>query len=314
MLVNVLYIIGALAALFIGASWLVKGAASLAERLGVSTLVVGLTVVAYGTSTPELIVSTQASVNGLGGISIGNVVGSNIVNIGIILGISALIFPLRANMQLIKFDTPVMILVAGLFMVLFLDNRIGRIEGAIFLLALIGYTLFNVIKSRQETKKLVLKEFDESVPKVTRHWALDIMWIVFGLAALMIGSNFLVKGAVELARMVGMSEAVIGLTIVALGTSMPELATSVVAAVKKQPDIAIGNVVGSNIFNIIGILGIASLIKPIEAPDINITDSLVMLGMSILLLPLIKTGFTLKRWEGAVFVALYIGYVVYLLA
>jgi len=169
MLVNILYIIGALAALFIGASWLVKGAASLAERLGVSTLVVGLTVVAYGTSTPELIVSTQASVNGLGGISIGNVVGSNIVNIGIILGISALIFPLRANMQLIKFDTPVMILVAGLFMVLFLDHRIGRIEGAFFLLALIGYTLFNVIKSRQETKKLVLKEFDESVPKVTRH-------------------------------------------------------------------------------------------------------------------------------------------------
>jgi cation:H+ antiporter len=313
MLISIAYIIGALAALFLGANWLVKGAASLAERFGVSTLVVGLTVVAYGTSTPEMIVSAQAAVNGLGGISIGNVLGSNIVNIGIILGLSALIFPLRANMQLIKFDTPVMILVAGLFMVLFLDNRIGRIEGSIFLLLLVAYTLFNVIKSRKETKKMVLEEFDEGMPKITRHWGFDILWIGLGLAALMVGSNFLVKGAVDLARMLGMSETVIGLTIVALGTSMPELATSVVAAFKKQPDIAIGNVVGSNIFNIIGILGITSLIQPIEAPDINLVDLLVMLGMSILLLPLIKTGFTLRRWEGALFVAIYIGYVVYLL-
>jgi cation:H+ antiporter len=151
------------------------------------------------------------------------------------------------------------------------------------------------------------------VPKITRHWALDVLFILLGLAALMIGSRFLVKGSVDLARMIGMSETVIGLTIVALGTSMPELATSVVAAFRKQPDIAIGNVVGSNIFNIIGILGVASLIRPIEAPDINIVDFLVMFGMSILLLPLIKTGFTLRRWEGALFVAIYVGYVVYLL-
>jgi cation:H+ antiporter len=313
MLISIAYIVGALAALFIGASWLVKGAASLAERLGVSTLVVGLTVVAYGTSTPEMIVSAQAAVNGFGGISIGNVLGSNVVNIGVILGLSALILPLRANMQLIKFDTPVMILVAGLFVVLFLDNRIGRLEGTLFLLILVAYTVFNVIKSRKETKQQVLEEFDESVPKVTRHWALDIMWLVLGLGALMLGSTYLVKGAVDLARMIGLSEAVIGLTIVSLGTSMPELATSVVAAFKKQPDIAIGNVVGSNIFNIIGILGITSLIKPIEAPDINLVDLLVMLGMSILLLPLIKTGVTLRRWEGAFFVAIYIGYMVYLL-
>jgi cation:H+ antiporter len=313
MLVSTLYILGALAALFLGANWLVRGAASLAERLGVSTLVVGLTVVAYGTSTPEMIVTAQAAASNLGGISIGNVLGSNMVNIGIILGVSALIFPLKANMQLIRFDTPVMILSAGLFMVLFLDNRLGRLEGIVFLLLLIGYTVFNVIKSRQETKKMVLDEFNESVPKITRHWALDVLFILLGLAALMIGSRFLVKGSVDLARMIGMSETVIGLTIVALGTSMPELATSVVAAFRKQPDIAIGNVVGSNIFNIIGILGVASLIRPIEAPDINIVDFLVMFGMSILLLPLIKTGFTLRRWEGALFVAIYVGYVVYLL-
>jgi len=313
MLTSIVYIMIALVALFFGADWLVKGAASLAERFGISALVVGLTVVAYGTSTPEMVVSAQAAASGMGGISVGNVVGSNIFNIGIILGLAALIFPLRANMQLIRFDTPVMILTAVLFLVLFLDHRIGRLEGALFLAAVIGYSIFNVIKSRQETKKIVLQEYEQAVPKVTRHWGLDILLILLGLAVLIGGSRLLVMGAVDLARMIGLSESVIGLTIVAAGTSMPELATSVVAAIKKQPDIAIGNVVGSNIFNILGILGIAALIKPVYAPEISLTDSIVMIGMSILLLPLIKTGFTLKRWEGAMFVAIYVAYVVYLL-
>lgn len=313
MLISTGYIIISLVALFFGANWLVKGASSLAERLGVSTLVVGLTVVAYGTSTPEMIVSAQASVKGFGGIAIGNVVGSNIANIGIILGLSALIFPLKASMQLIRFDTPVMIFSALLFMVLFLDHTIGRIEGLIFIALLIGYTVFNLIKSRQENKRAVLEEFEEGMPKITKHWGFDALYILIGLAALIAGSRFLVLGAVDLARMIGLSEAVIGLTIVALGTSMPELATSVVAAVKKQPDIAIGNVVGSNIFNILGILGIAAIIKPIYAIDISLVDSLVMIGMSLLLLPLIKTGFTLKRWEGALFILIYISYVIYLL-
>jgi cation:H+ antiporter len=313
MLVSIIYILISLVALYFGASWLVKGASSLAERFGVSTLVVGLTVVAFGTSTPELIVSAQATAKGLGGIAIGNVIGSNIFNIGIILGLSALIFPLKTNMQIIRFDTPVMILVAIAFFILFLDNQINWIEGSVFLLALIGYTVFNVIKSRQENKKSVIMEFNESVPKISRHWLLDVAFITVGLASLIAGSRLLVTGAVDLARLIGLSEAVIGLTIVAAGTSMPELATSVVAAVKKQPDIAIGNVVGSNIFNILGILGISSLIKPIVAPEINLTDSLVMIGLSLLVLPLIKTGFTLKRWEGAVFMIIYLVYIIYLI-
>ena len=313
MLVSIIYILISLVALYFGASWLVKGASSLAERFGVSTLVVGLTVVAFGTSTPELIVSAEATAKGLGGIAIGNVIGSNIFNIGIILGLSALIFPLKTNMQIIRFDTPVMILVAIAFFILFLDNQINWIEGSVFLLALIGYTVFNVIKSRQENKKSVIMEFNESVPKISRHWLLDVAFITVGLAALIAGSRLLVIGAVDLARLIGLSEAVIGLTIVAAGTSMPELATSVVAAVKKQPDIAIGNVVGSNIFNILGILGISSLIKPIVAPEINLTDSLVMIGLSLLVLPLIKTGFTLKRWEGAVFMIIYLVYIIYLI-
>jgi len=313
MLVYILYIIGSLVVLYFGANALVKGAASVAERLGVSALVVGLTVVAFGTSTPELIVSVQAAMEGFGGISIGNVVGSNIANIGLILGLSALIFPLKAHMQLIRFDTPIMIATALLFLVLFLDQRIGRIEGIVFLAGIIAYTVFNVIKSRKEKQKLVINEFEESIPKVSRHWALDVLFIVLGLAALIVGSEFLVDNAVGLARLLGLSEAVIGLTIVAVGTSTPELATSVVAAIKKQPDIAIGNIVGSNIFNILGILGVASLVKPISSPEINITDTLMMIFMSLLLLPFIKTGFTLRRWEGGLMLAIYAGYVVYLL-
>ncbi len=313
MIIYLLYIVGSLVVLYFGANSLVKGAASIAERLGVSALVVGLTVVSFGTSTPELIVSIQASTNGFGEISIGNVIGSNIANIGLILGLSALILPLKAHLQLIRFDTPVMILTALLFLVFFLDNTIGRIEGLVFLSGIIAYTIFNVLKSRKEHQKLVLKEFEDSVPKVTRHWALDVILIVIGLAALMVGSEFLVKNSVELARLIGLSEAVIGLTIVAVGTSTPELATSIVAAIKKQPDIAIGNVIGSNIFNILGILGIASLVRPISAPGINLVDTLVMIGMSLMLLPFIKTGFTLRRWEGALMLAIYVGYVIYLL-
>jgi cation:H+ antiporter len=160
---------------------------------------------------------------------------------------------------------------------------------------------------------MVIKEFEEAVPKVSRHWSVDVLFIVIGLAALMIGSEFLVKNAVGLARLIGMSEAVIGLTIVAVGTSTPELATSIVAAFKKQPDIAIGNVVGSNIFNILGILGVASLVKPISTPDINLTDTLLMIAMSLLLLPFIRTGFTLRRWEGALMLLIYIGYIVFLI-
>ena len=314
MISYILFIIGSLVVLYFGAEWLVKGAASVAERFGVSSLVVGLTVVAFGTSTPELIVSTQAALDGFGGISIGNVMGSNIGNIGLILGISALIYPLKAQMQLIRFDTPVMILTTLLFLVLFLDQRIGRIEGIVFVAGAMAYTIFNIIKSRKEHLKKVLKEYDDAVPKISRHWALDVLFIIAGFAALIIGSEFLVDNAVHLARLLGLSEAVIGLTIVAIGTSMPELATSVVAAIKKQPDIAIGNVVGSNIFNILGILGISSLIKPIATPDINLTDSLVMIGMSLLLLPFIRSGFTLRRWEGALLLAMYIAYVTYLLA
>lgn len=313
MYLSIAYIVISLTGLYFGANWLVKGASSMAVRFGVTPLVIGLTVVAFGSSTPELIVSVQSSLKGFGSIAVGNAMGSNIANIGVILGISALICPLRTNLQLIRFDAPVMLLTIVIFILMFLDNRISRLEGLILVILLVGYIVFNVSKSRKETRPEVLSEFSAVVPKVTRHWGLDLLLILAGFGMLMLGAHYLVKGAVDLARMIGLSEAVIGLTVVSLGTSMPELAISVVAAIKKQTDIAIGNVVGSNIFNILCTLGVAATIRPIDAPGISLVDSLVMLGLSLLLLPLIKTGYILKRWEGGVFLSVYLAYMVYLL-
>lgn len=313
MVIFLLYIIGSLVFLYFGANLLVRGAASLAERLGISALVVGLTVVSFGTGMPELIVSTQAAVDGYGGIAIGNVIGSNLSNIGLVLGLSALVYPLKAQLQLIRIDTPIMLLTAIAFLLVFLDHRIGRIEGAVFIAVLAIYTTFKVIQSKKEKQREILKDIEKTVPKRSRHWGVDLLLFIAGLGLLIIGSRFLVENAVGLARMIGLNEAVIGLTIVSIGTSMPELAISIVAAFRKQPDIAIGNVIGSNIFNVLGIIGVSSLIRPVSSPDISLVDMLVMIGMSLLLLPFIKTGYTLQRWEGGLLLTIYVGYIVYLL-
>lgn len=298
--------------MYFGAGFLVKGASSLAVRIGISALVVGLTVVAYGTSMPEMLVSTMATVKGQGGISIGNVIGSNIFNIGAILGISALIFPLRVHLQVLRFDTPLMLVTALLFSVFFIDQRIGRLEAALLLSGAIGYTAFNVIKSRKEEKKAVGKEFEEGIPHKLSHLGWDLLYILSGIGVLALGSSLLVNGATGLARALGASEALIGLTIVAAGTSLPELATSIVAALKKQSDIAIGNVVGSNIFNILAILGVAGLIRPIETTGISPVDIGVMIGFSLLLIPLMRSGAKISRTEGLILFAAFISYMTYL--
>lgn len=308
MLIHILFIIIALVMLYFGASWLVRSASSLAIKLGVTPLIIGLTIVAFGTSTPELIVSIQAALNGNGGISIGNVVGSNIFNIGVILGASALCYPIQVKAEVIRFDIPVMLLTALGFLFLFLDHIIGRLEGLILIVASVLYTFYNIRKAKMDTTPEITEEFQEAMPKVSSRWT-DLLLILLGLGVLMVGSDLLVDHAVRLAQYFQVSDAVIGLTIVAAGTSMPELATSVVAALKKQSDIALGNVVGSNIYNILIILGISSLITPIQAPDIALTDSLVMVGISILLIPLVKSGFVLQRWEGGV---LLLAYAIYL--
>ena len=313
MMLDILSVLGGLVFLYFGATFLIKGAVSVAMRAGVSVLVVGLTVVAYGTSMPEMVVSTMASFKDAGDIAIGNVVGSNIFNIAVILGISALISPMHVNLKVLRFDTPVMLGVAFLFLLIFADYRISRPEGILLFALAAAYTAFNIVKSRKEEKKAEELGIAPGIAKNARPIYLDIGFILLGIGVLILGSNFLVTGATALAKVFGASEAFIGLTIVAAGTSLPELATSLVAAVKKQSDIAIGNVVGSNIFNILAILGISGIIHPIEAIGISFVDVLVMIGFSALVIPLMKTGVKISRREGAGMLLAYIAYVAYLL-
>ena len=308
-MVIALMLLTGLVALYFGAEWLVRGGASLAVRLGVTPLLVGLTVVAYGTSTPELIVSSMAAAKGQGAIAIGNVVGSNIFNIGLILGLTALICPMRVQFQLVKFDTPVMIGAALLFLLFFRDSTIQFWEALVFLAGIVLYTVVNIRLARRQASAEVQQEFGESVPQPTGSAWKDTGFIVGGLAVLVLGSRLFVTGAVDLARLLKMSEALIGLTIVAAGTSLPELASSLMAAWRKQPDIAIANVVGSNIYNILAILGVSGVIAPpINGQGVSQTDTLVMIGVSLVLLVIAWTGFKLRRWEGALLLAIYGGY------
>ena len=280
MLIPVLLVAASLVVLYFGADFLVKGSASLAVRFGISPLVVGLTVVAFGTSAPELLVSVQSALEGNPGIAVGNVMGSNIFNVCAILGISAMICPLRVNPRLIRLDAPVMLVATLLFVGIFRNGSFGRWAGILFFAGICAYTIYCVYKA----KRGEVVEGDEEI-KPTKSWMLDVVLVIVGLALLVWGSGLLVDNAVIIAKALGWSEAVIGLTIVAAGTSMPELATSVVAALKKRTDIAIGNVIGSNIFNLLAVLGLTATIAPVETNQINWTDMLVMLGTSLLLLP-----------------------------
>ncbi len=302
MIVSLAYIVFALFLLFVGAEGLVKGSASIAIRAGLSRLMVGLTIVAFGTSSPELVVSVKAALSKQGDISVGNVVGSNSFNIGVILGLSALMCPIPVNLQVIKIDAPIALGVAILLPFFLLNQTLDRVEGLVLFAGIITYTWMSVYLGRKADSK---GQSNVSIPSVSLHWLIDVAFIVAGLGVLVLGSRLLVDHAVILAKALGVSEAVIGLTIVAAGTSMPELATSVVAAFRKQPDIAIGNIVGSNIFNILAILGLASLISPLHAPGISRLDYTVMIAFTVLLIPLLYTGRLLHRLEGATLLALY---------
>lgn len=256
MITSLTLLILSLVALYIGAGWLVQGSSALAFKAKISPLVVGLTIVAFGTSAPELVVSLNATLKGEGDIAIGNIIGSNIFNIGIILGVSATICPLQVKKQLLRIDIPVMLAATVLLTILFWNGTLGRTEGLFFLTGIIIYTIFSLFYSRKHGEEGPSEELEEQ-PK---HWAADTLAIVGGLVVLVFASRLLVDNAVSIAKKLGVSEAVIGLTIVAAGTSMPELATSIVAAYKRKTDIAIGNIVGSNLFNILAIAGSCSLI------------------------------------------------------
>ncbi|MFZ2656981.1 MAG: calcium/sodium antiporter [Victivallales bacterium] len=310
-MVETILIIAGFILLYYGAEWLVAGGASFAVKAGVTPLVVGLTVVAFGTSCPELVVSIDAAIGHHGEISIGNVIGSNIFNIALILGISALVRPLKVQMQLIRFDVPVMIAATILFVIFFWDRTFSRTEAFVFFVGLIVYMVTVVRMARKEVKKNIEDGISAEIHS-EYGTVVCIFFIVAGLVALVAGARVFVEGSVMIAHRFGISEAVIGLTIVAAGTSLPELATSVMAAIKKQSDISIGNIVGSNIFNILCIVGIAGMIEPIYAPGISNSDIGMMVFAAMLLFPLMKTGFTISRIEGAILVIIYIGYICYL--
>ncbi|MCC9075604.1 calcium/sodium antiporter [Litorilinea aerophila] len=303
----VLLVVG-LILLTAGAEGLVRGGASLARRLGLTPLVVGLTVVAFGTSMPELVVSLSSALRGVGDISLGNVVGSNIFNVGVILGLSAVVSPIRIQLGLIKLDMPVLIGISLLALGLALSGSVSRGAGVVLVLLLIAYTAFNIRLARKQTAAAVAQEFEEGVPGPTASWLWDLLFILGGLGLLIYGSNLLVNSAIALARAFGVSEAVIGLTLVAAGTSMPELATSIVAALRRQSDIAVGNVVGSNIFNILGILGVTAMVRPVLAPGISRLDLGVMVAYAVVLLPLLWSGQRLDRREGLLLVGGYLAY------
>lgn len=306
-----------LALLLVGAEMLVRGASRLALATGMSPLVIGLTVVAFGTSTPELAVSIGAANSGAPDVALGNVVGSNITNVLLILGMSALIAPLIVSRQLIRVDVPIMVGVSVLALVLALDGGIGRGDGAILAALLVGYTLLQVRLGRTDPAAGdTALDTVEGPPRGTRAWVMNVALVGGGLALLILGANWLVDSATLIARQFGLSELVIGLTVVAVGTSMPEIATSIIATIRGQRDLAVGNVVGSNIFNLLGVLGLTAVVSPTGIPvspaAVNF-DIPVMIATAVACLPIFFTGHSIQRWEGAVFLGYYVAYTAYLL-
>nr|WP_298135730.1 calcium/sodium antiporter [uncultured Pseudomonas sp.] len=318
-LMTLVYLLAGLVLLVAGAEVLVRGAAKLAAQFGIPPLVIGLTVVAFGTSAPETAVSVQAAFNNSGDLAIGNVIGSNIANVLLILGMTALVAPLIVSRQLIRLDVPIMIGASLVVYALAWDGSLSRLDGALLFAGVLGYTTFLIISSRKDKTAAADDEFAkefglDEAPK-PHATAINLGLLIAGLVLLVAGSNFLVEGAVGLARALGLSELVIGLTVVAIGTSLPELATSIMAAIKGERDIAVGNIVGSNIFNLLCVLGLASLVSPSAIPvaaNALAFDFPVMIAVAVACLPIFFSGYRINRWEGLLFLAYYLAYTAYL--
>lgn len=301
-----------------GAELLVRGASRLAVALGISPLIVGLTIVAYCTSAPELAVSVMSAMSGQSDLAVGNVIGSNIFNVLFILGVSSLLVPLIVNAQLIRFDVPVMLAVSIVMYVLALDGVISQTDGALLFVGMVLYTAYLIYFSRQE-KNLVQEEYREAYGENGRKWsahARNIALLLVGLGVLLVGSRWMVESATTMARGFGVSELIIGLTIVAAGTSLPEVAASVVASLRNERDIAVGNAIGSNISNILLVLAAAAIVAPngLQVPASALTFDLpVMMGVAIACLPIFFTGRLIARWEGGLFLAFYFLFTLYLI-
>ena len=315
LLIDLLWLAGGLVALYFGAEWLVNGAASLALRYGISPLVVGLTVVAFGTSAPELFVSIGFNAGGFPDMALGNVIGSNICNIGLVLGMSAFICVLHVKSALLVRDLPILVISTVIFSAMLWNGVIGRTEGIFLFAGIIAYTAFQLVIAKKEKDPEVLAEFaGEFDPAEAKHeplWKL-VFAIVGGLVALYFGAEWLEKGGVSLARRFSVPEAVISLTLIAFSTSVPELATSIVASLKKEGDIITGNIIGSCIFNLLCVIGVTATLGPIVTSQIEMVDLYVMIGMTALLIPVMGRKRRVSRVEGTVLLACYVAYTAFL--
>ncbi|CAG1008298.1 Inner membrane protein YrbG [Anaerolineales bacterium] len=316
---TILFFILGLITLIIGADLLVRGASRLAAAFGVSPLVIGLTIVAIGTASPEIAVSLKAAASGQGDLTLGNVLGSNIFNILFILGVTSIFAPIVIAEQLIRKDAPIMLGVSLLTFALALDGKLGWLDGTLLLLGMIIYTVFALRQSRAESREVQKEyeqEFAKKEPRTAKQTILNIGFILVGLGLLVLGSNWLVDSATQIAKSLGVSELVIGLTIVAVGTSLPEVATSVVAALKKESDIAVGNAVGSNIFNLLGVLGVGALVAPggiSVASRVLQFDLPVMVFVALVTLPIFYIDNRVSRVEGGLLLVYYVAYVTYVI-
>lgn len=300
--------VAGLLVLVVGAELFIRGAVTVARSFGISPFVIGLVLVGFGTSAPELVVNVAAAWNGSPGLALGNIVGSNIANIGLILGCAAVVMPLVVQMRLLKAEVPIVVGVTGLLWVLALDGELSRSDGWILMAVFAGVMLYFVKFSPSEPSE-VKQELGEQVAEKRLPWGGGILLLI-GLGGLLGGAELMVRAAVTIATAWGVSEVVVGLTVVAIGTSLPELASSLVAAYRGQPDIAVGNVLGSNIFNIVLILGVTTQVAPLPVPtDLLHRDIPVMAGFAVLLVAVLANGLVVRRWEGAILLAAFAGFV-----
>ena len=321
LLQSILFIVG-ISGVYFGAEWLVKGSSKLSRDLGIKPIVIGLTVVAFGTSSPELAVSLTASIKGSNDIAIGNIIGSNIANIGLILGVAAIVLPLKVEKVIMRRELPLMIGISAGLYIMAIDRKIGFVDGLLLftgIILFIGYQIYHTLNSKKESRnstasnpvsKTGTPESTTEESQTRRHLLSNIIYIVIGLACLLVGSHVLVKSAIFIAGSFGISEMVIGMTVVAFGTSVPEMATSVVSVLKKESDICVGNVIGSNIFNILLVLGSVALVRPLNVERGTLFFEFpIMLLFSLALIPMIRGRLMVNRLAGVVLVSGYLAFI-----
>jgi cation:H+ antiporter len=313
---EVLLLLAGLAVLIVGGEVLVRGAVGLSAAMKISPLVIGMTVVSFGTSAPELLVSLQSAMDGNPGIAIGNVIGSNIANLALVLGITVIIFPIVAEKQTKRIDYPMMMLASVLFAVFALNNMIDRWEGFVFIGILVAFTIFLIRSSRKDEKsKLenVLESDEIDASEVKDSLGISLLLLLVGLVSLYFGSEWFVGGASDLASKFGLSDSVIGVTVVAFGTSAPELVASIMAAVKKQSDISVGNLIGSNIFNVFAVLGVTSVVKPVGVDQSVMNfDMIWMLAVALSMVLILYLGDKIGRWKGVLLLSAYFSYIIWI--